>query len=672
MTMQGLRANLTRSVIKNATLSATSRQSVLKLTIPMVTPPVSQPVRFDVYEVDLRAGELRKHGIKIRLQEQPFLILQTLLETPGQIVTREELQKKIWPGDTFVDFDHGLHAAVNRLRQALGDAADNPRFVETVARRGYRFIGQIQAAPETPSGIRVVPQLVALPRERETGKSWRGPLVGFVSAAVLAAVLIFFNAWGLRNWLFSTHSFRSLAVIPLENLTGDAKLDYFADGMTEDLTTQLSKLGDLKVISHTSVMQYKGTTKPLPQIARELNVDAVVEGAVQLSGNHVRITAQLVDGRTDQHIWADNYDRDLSDVLLLQSDAARDIAKQIDLRLTPQQQQRLAKDAHPVNPDAYQAYLLGRYYWNKRTADGLAQAGKYFQQAIQKDPNYAPAYSGLSDYFAFLTLIGGPEILPPNQAMAQAKAAAVRAVQLDDSSAEAHASMAHILHNYDWDFEGAEREFKRAIELNPNYATVHHWYAHLLMQVGRTDESLAQARLATGLDPLSPFVNQGLARQYYLSRQYDKAIAQCQVVLQMDAAYLPARTQLALAYEQKGMLPQAVSTMEEARNQAGEKTDLPMVHALLAHAYALAGRKADAQNELNVLTAIGSKRYVPPSYVAIVYLALGDKDKAFEYLNKSYQDRSEQLLYLGVEPIVDPLRSDPRFDVLLKQVGLKR
>jgi TolB-like protein/DNA-binding winged helix-turn-helix (wHTH) protein/Flp pilus assembly protein TadD len=639
----------------------------------MVTPPVSQPVRFDVFEVDLRAGELRKHGIKIRLQEQPFLILQTLLETPGQIVTREELQKKIWPGDTFVDFDHGLHAAVNRLRQALGDAADKPRFVETVARRGYRFIGQVQvAAPETPSGIRVVSKEEALPRKRPAGKSWVGPLIGFTLAIAVAAVLVFFNVWGLRNWLFGARSFRSLAVLPLENLTGDAKLDYFADGMTEDLTTQLSKLGDLRVISHTSVMQYRGTTKPLPQVARELNVDAVVEGAVQLSGNHVRITAQLVDGRSDQHIWADDYDRDLSDVLLLQSDVARDIAKKIDVKLTPQQQLRLAKEAHPVNPDAYQAYLLGRYYWNKRTADGLAQSGQYFQQAIQKDPNYALAYSGLSDYFAFLTLIGGPELLPPKQAMIQAKAAAVKAVQLDDSSSEAHASMAHILHNYDWDFEGAEREFRRAIELNPNYATAHHWYAHLLMQIGRTDESLEQARLATELDPLSPFVNQGLARQYYLSRQYDKAIAQCQVVLQMDSTYLPARTQLALAYEQKGMLGDAVAALEQARRSAGEKTDLPMVHALLAHAYALAGRRADAQSELNVLTAIGQKRYVPPSYVAIVYLALGDKNKAFEYLNKSYQDRSEQLLYLAVEPVVDSLRSDARFDALLKQVGLKR
>lgn len=638
----------------------------------METSPALQPIRFDVFEVDLRAGELRKHGIRIRLQEQPFLILEALLETPGQIVTREELQKRVWPGDTFVDFDHGLHAAVNRLRQALNDAADSPRFVETVARRGYRFIGQVEVpAPVAPAPIPAVLTPASLPKVG-VRKPWMGPVVGFAAAVVVAALLVFFNAWGLRNWFFGSRSVRSLAVLPLDNLSADSKQDYFADGMTEDLITQLSKLGDLKVISHTSVMRYKGSNKPLPQIARELNVDAVLEGAVQLSGNHVRINAQLVDGRSDQHIWADGYDRDLSDVLLLQSDVARDIAKQIDLKLTPQQQQRLAKDAHPVNPDAYQSYLLGRYYWNKRTADGLAQAGKYFQQAIQQDPNYAPAYAGLSDYFAFLTLIGGPEILPPSQAMMQAKAAAVKAVQLDDSSAEAHASMGHILHNSDWDFDGAEREFKRAIELNPNYATVHHWYAHMLMQVGRTDESLAQAHMAQELDPLSPFINNGLARQYYLSRQYDKAIAQCRVGMEIDPTYLPARTQLALAYEQKGMFADAVSTMEEVRKLAGEKTDLPMVHALLAHAYALAGRRADAQSELSVLAAIGQKRYVPPSYLAIVYLALGDKDKAFSYLNKGYQDRSEQLLYLGVEPLVDPLRGDPRFDALLKQVGLKR
>jgi TolB-like protein/DNA-binding winged helix-turn-helix (wHTH) protein/Flp pilus assembly protein TadD len=637
---------------------------------PIAVPPLSQIIRFDVFEVDLRAGELRKGGTKIRLQEQPFLILQMLLENPGQVVTREELTKKIWPGDTFVDFDHGLHAAVNRLRQALNDSADHPRFVETVARRGYRFVGQLQPT-QLPAQLPTAPSPGADQSQKIAGissRSWVGSLVGFLLAVALAAGLVSFNVWGLRSWLFGTR-FHSLAVLPLANLTSDPKQDYFADGMTEDLTTQLSKLGDLKVISHTSVIQYKGTHKPLPEIARELNVDAVVTGAVELLEGRVRISAQLVDGRSDQHIWADNYDRELSNVLLLQSDVARDIAKKIDLELTPQQQQHLAKSAHPVNPEAYQAYLLGRYYWNKRTADGLAQAEKYFQQAIQKDPNYALAYSGLSDYFAFLTLLGGPEVLPPHTAMTQAKEAAVKGLQLDDSLAETHASMGHILHNYDWDFEGAEREFKRAIELNPNYATAHHWYSHYLMQLGRTEESLNEAKRAQELNPLEPSINNGLARQYYLSRQYDKAIAQCQIGLQIDPNYLPAAMQLALAYEQKGRVTEAVALLEKARGLAGT---LPVVRALLAHAYATAGRRADAQRELNVLASmVTHNQYVPPSYLAIVSLSLGDKDKAFAFLQQSYQDRSEHMLYLGVEPLVDPLRSDPRFDALLKQIGLK-
>lgn len=635
--------------------------------------PTSHLIRFGPFELDLRAGELRKGGIRIRLQEQPFLILQALLEVPGEVITREELKKKIWPQDTFVDFDHGLHSAVNRLREALSDSADRPRYVETVARRGYRFIGTVDkpvrdgavswgGATGADRGAR---------NPRGLWNSWTGTLAGFGIAVVVAGSLIAMNAWGLKDWLVGKsgrHAFRALAVLPLDNLTSDPKQDYVAEGMTEDLITELSKLENLKVISHTSVMQYKGSHKPLPEIAQELRVNAVVDGAVQLDGDRVRITARLVDAATDQQIWAEHYDRELSNVLLLQSEVARDIASQIDLELTPQQKQRLQAGARRVVPEAYQSYLLGRYYWNKRTADGLAKAGKYFQDAISKDPNYALAYSGLSDYYAFLTLIGGPELLPPNQAMTQSKAAAIKALQLDDSAAETHTSMAHVLHNYDWDFPAAEREFRRAIELNPNYATAHHLYSHLLMQLSRTDESLREATLAQQLDPLSPFINNGLARQYYLSRQYDKAIAQCQVGLNFDPTYLPARIQLGLAYEQKGMLKEAIAELEKARDLA---QNLPMAHALLAHAYAIAGRKAAAQSELSVLTTMAKSRYVPPSYFAIISIAMGDKNQAFAYLQKSYQDRSEQLLYLPVEPLVDPLRSDARFDSLLQQVGLK-
>jgi tetratricopeptide (TPR) repeat protein len=449
--------------------------------------------------------------------------------------------------------------------------------------------------------------------------------------------------------------------------------------MTEELITQLSRLGNLKVISRTSVMQYKGTKKPLRQIAGELHVDAVVEGAVQLADNRVRITAQLVNGATDEHIWADRYDRDLSNVLLLQSDVASDIAKQIDLQLTPQQQQRLHASAHPVNPDAYQSYLLGRYYWNLRSGQGLALAGKYFGDAIQKDPKFALAYAGQADYFAYLTVLGGPEILKPSDAMAQARAAAAKALQLDDSLAEAHAAMGNILHNYDWNWDAAEREYKKAIDLNPNYAMAHHLYAHLLIETGRKEESLAEAHRALDLDPYSPFVNNGLARQYYLSRDYEKAAAQCLIGLQISPEYFPARIQLALAYEQTGKLPQAVSELEQAAGlmasggapkSAASPIDVPVVHALLAHAYAVSGRNADAIKELNKLQAAAAKRYIPPSYFAIVWMALGDNKQAFSWLNTGYKDRSEHMLYLGLEPLVDPLRSDPRFASLLNKVGL--
>jgi len=452
--------------------------------------PSADTIRFGVFVLYVRCGELRKQGVRIRLQDQPLLILQALLERPGEIVTREELRARIWPADTFVDFDHGLYSAMKRLRDALGDSADNPRFIETLSRRGYRFIAPVTGAHEVTQAS-VSPQVLVVPSATEARTETPPPrlarrmaLVGLGVLVGSAALVVALKVGGLQSWIWGNISARpprSLAVLPLANLSSDPAQEYFADEVTEELITQFSKLGDLKVISRTSVMQYKGSRKQLPQIANELGVDAVVEGAVQLSGQRVRITAQLVDGKSDKHLWAEDYDRDLSDVLLLQSEVARDIAAKIDLQLTPQQEKRLEKQAHPVIPEAYQSYLLGRYYWNKRTADGLQKAGVYFEKAIQADPNYALAYSGLADYYAFLTLLGGPEVMRPPDAMAKAKAAAVRSLQLDDSLAEAHASMGHVLHNYDWDWAGAEREFKRAIELNPNYSIVHHWYAHLLI-----------------------------------------------------------------------------------------------------------------------------------------------------------------------------------------------
>jgi TolB-like protein len=603
---------------------------------------------------------------------------------------------------------------MKRLRDAIGDLADTPRFIETLARRGYRFIAPVES-PERPSGLIPVP----VEPPPAAGSKFGGELIpprpiGKVTLATLGglvaicAVCFALNVGGLRNFLLgkiSGRSYRSLAVLPLANLSSDPAQDYFADQMTDELITQFSNLGDLKVISRTSVMRYKGTKMSLPQIAQELGVDAIVEGAVRRLGPRVRITAQLVDAETNKHLWAKDYDRDLSDVLLLQSEVARDIARRIQVQLTPQQQKRLEKEIHPVVPDAYESYLLGRYYWNKRTADGLKKADDFFQQSIAKDPKYALAYSGLSDDYAF------PEIMPPREAMDKAKEAAVKALALDDSLAEAHASMGHVLHNYVWDWVRAEREFKRAIELNPNYSIAHHWYAHELMQLGRVQEGLEEALRAKALDPLWLFVNNGLARHYYLSRQYEPAIAQCRKALEIDPGYVPAHIQLGLAFEQKGMFSQAIAEFEQAREPAGTyaltgeenlsarnvspmpppssvssrsgvlstrsqplvsaAVDLPVVHAMLGHAYAKSGRRTEAQNELQVLATLAQTRYVAPSYQAIVYIGLGDKEQAFTWLEKSYRDRSEHMLYLRMEPLVDPLRDDPRFASLLKRVGLQ-
>ena len=393
-------------------------------------------LRFGVFEVDLRAGELRKHGLRIRLQEQPFQVLVTLLEQPGEVVTREALQKKLWPADTFVDFDHGLNKAVNKIRDALGDSAESPRFVETVARRGYRFLVEVKAADPTPvrtqklvapplptAETRDHPALVispATPKHRPPMLAWK------ISALVLLALLASLAAWIFHSPSRLAPAIHSLAVLPLESLSNDVSQDYFADGMTDELISDLGQISALRVISRTSVMGYKRTRKPLPQIARELNVDAVVEGTVLRSGDQVRITAQLIDAAADKHLWSESYEGELKDALALQNQVARAIADQIRIKLNPQEQATL-KIARVVNPEAYESYLKGRYFWNKRTPESLKIALRYFNQARDEDPNYAQAYSGLADTY---TLLGDWQygVMTPKEALPKAKAAAIKAL----------------------------------------------------------------------------------------------------------------------------------------------------------------------------------------------------------------------------------------------------
>jgi TolB-like protein/DNA-binding winged helix-turn-helix (wHTH) protein/Flp pilus assembly protein TadD len=632
-------------------------------------------LRFGVFELDLRAGELRKHGLRVRLQEQPFQILAMLLEHPGEVVTREELQKKLWPADTFVDFDHGLNKAISKIREALGDSAESPRFVETVARRGYRFLAEIKPAdassvrsPELATQLHVQPgsgdhaDLLGKPAKP---KQLLPSLVWKISAFVLFLLTASLAAWKLHSWNRPSPVIRSLAVLPLESLSSDASQDYFAEGMTDELISDLGQISALRVISRTSVMVYKHARKPLPQIARELNVDAVVEGTVLRSGDRVRITAQLIEASTDKHLWSESYEGELRDTLALQSKVARAIADQIRINLNPQELAAL-KTVKVVNPQAYESYLKGRYFWNKRTADGLKAALAYFNQAIEEDAKYAQAYSGLADTYA---LLGDWQyaVMTPKEAFPKAKAAAIKALELDSTLGEAHNSLAFCLDGFDWDFDAAGREFRRAMELNPGYATAHHWYAWHLALVGNYDEAVAEMRKAENLDPLSLIINADLAELLVLAHSYDESIGQSHKTIEMDPNFALAHNQLAQAYLEKHMNEEAVAELRKAVQLSGGS---PTCIASLARAYAASGEKAEAVKLLNDLKKRSSSGYSGASEIAVIYVSLGDSAQAMSWLERSYEERFNPGALL--RPGFDPLRSDPRFQNLVRRIGLLR
>ena len=632
-------------------------------------------LRFGVFELDLRAGELRKHDLRVRLQEQPVQLLAMLLEHPGEVVTREELQKKLWPADTFVDFDHGLNRAISKIREALGDSAESPRFVETVARRGYRFLAEVKVVDTVPvhsTELVTQPHPTAEVRRRRdlAGKfamlkhrlrslAWQISVFGLL---VLMASL----ATGkLHFWKRPSPLIRSLAVLPMESLSSDASQDYFADGMTDELISDLGQISALRVISRTSAMTYKHARKPLPQIARELNVDAVVEGTVLRSGDEVRITAQLIEASADKHLWSQSYEGELRDTLALQNRVARAIADQIRINLNPQEQAAL-KNVRVVNPEAYESYLKGRYFWNKRTADGLKVALTYFNQAIDEDPKYPQAYSGLADTYA---LLGDWQyaVMTPKEALPKAKAAASKALELDSALGEAHSSLAFSLDAFDWDFDSAEKEFRRAIELNPGYATAHHWYAWHLSVLGRFEEAIAEMRKAEILDPLSLIINADLAELLVVAHFYDESIRQSRRTIEMDPNFALAHHQLAQAYLQKHMNDEAVAELQKAVQLSG---DSPTCIASLARAYAASGNRSEAVKLLSELKKHSNPGYSDASEIAVIYAALGDSDQAMNWLEKSYEKRFNPSVLL--RPGFDPLRSDPRFEDLVRRIGLPR
>ncbi len=517
-------------------------------------------LRFGVFEIDLRTGELRKAGRKIGIQEQPLRVLVALLGRPGEMLTREELRNRVWASDTFVDFDTGLNKAVKKIREALGDSAESPVFIETVPRRGYRFIAPVETAPEmfAPAPSEPVP---AVKEETPAGAStpkrdsrWR--------QAVL--VLCALGLAGLAGWAWwmQNHSAppASIAVLPLENLSNNADQEYFADGITDELITELAKIGSLRVISRTSVIRYRRSHKPLAEIARELGANAVVEGTVLRSGDRVRVTAQLIDTAKDQHIWAQSYEQSLGDILDLQSHIAKDIAAHVNARLTASEQQRFAANRR-INPAAYDDYLKGRFFWNKRTEQDAKLAIHYFEQAIAAQLDYAEAYAGIAEAYVVLGLDRGT--MPPGEAFPKARRAAVKALEIDGSSSAGHTAMMWV-DLFQWKFREAAEEAQEAIRLSPNSSTAHHHYARLLAITGRFDESLAESRRSVELDPLDPIAGGGVAWNSYLARRYDKAIEQSLKMIEMHPEMDGYYEFIGWCYEAQGRFPEAIQALQQA------------------------------------------------------------------------------------------------------------
>jgi TolB-like protein/DNA-binding winged helix-turn-helix (wHTH) protein/Tfp pilus assembly protein PilF len=624
---------------------------------------------FGFFEVDVVAGELRRQGLKIKLQDQPFRLLVLLLDRAGDVVTREEVREALWPADTYVDFDHSLNTAVRKLREALGDAAGAPRYVETIARRGYRFIAPVaprptvQVAHSADAAVASVPPPSARP-----SSSARRPLTLAIVAVICAAALVAY--WMLPRRGPTTQSGRrlTLAVLPFENLSGDADREYLSDGLTEEMITQLGRLEPdrLRVLARSSTWKYKRADRDIGRLRRELGADYVLEGSLRLAGERVRVTAQLVQVDDQSQVWAETYERDLRDVLIVQSEVAEAVVRTIAVTLTPDAQARLAR-ARPVRSEAYQDYLRGRFFGNRRTEAALKQALGYFQKAIAADPGYAPAYSGLADSYLSLgaaSIVGG---LPPRQAMPQAKAAALKALQIDGTLAEAHTSLAMVHLLYDWDLAACEKEFRRAIELDPNYTTAHHWYSHCLLPLGRTEESLAESKRALELEPLQLVVGIHLGWHYLYARQYDQAIEQFRKTLELDPAFPQTQRLAAWAYLQKGMHPEAIAALRSALNSLERD---PEIEGELGHALAVAGRRAEALAILEGLGHLSATRYVSPYSVALVHAGLGNRDQALAWLDNAYAERSDYMPYLRLEPMLDGLRSDHRFAALVRRVGL--
>jgi len=640
-------------------------------------PKVSEPVRFGVFELDPGSGELRKNGLRLNLQDQPLQVLEILLEKPGQVVTREELQQRLWPSNTFVEFDKGIYNAIKRLRETLSDDAGSPRYIETIPRRGYRFIapvngnGAVSVAAPSAQEIRPVPVVAAEPRPWYRRKAL---LAAIAAAALLFGVPLGLSPSRIRLWLSrggGSPPIHSLAVLPLQNLSNDPAQEYFSDGMTDALITDLAQIGSVKVISRTTSMQYKQTKKSLPEIARELGVDGIIEGAVQHSGGRVRISAQLIHGPTDKHLWANSYERELGDVFGLEREVTEDIARQVQARLTTENQAAVAQ-FRPINPKALDAYLQGSYHLNgyaKGAGDEeKRKAAEYFQQAIDADPTFASAYNGLAN--AHLGLLW-----PSRQDAQAASHAAERSVALDPNSSDAHRTLGGM-REAAWDWTGAEEQYRRAIALNHNSASAHGDLGNLLDILGRLDEGWKEQQIALELDPnnvelFDSDVSDGLE----LRGEDDRAIAIYQMFLKRDPGDGYTHIGIARDYMKMGMHKEGIVHLEQFWTLFG----FPDVSAKVHRALATSGYRGAILESAKALEHLMATHQVSgPVTTAEFYATVGDKERAFYWLEQAYAQHDvliagtdDPLGFVETDPLLGPLRSDPRYKDLLRRMGLQ-
>jgi TolB-like protein/DNA-binding winged helix-turn-helix (wHTH) protein/Tfp pilus assembly protein PilF len=633
--------------------------------------------QFEEFRLDPQSRVLKRGDTTVPLTPKAFDLLLLLIQKAGRIVTKDELMKTVWP-DSFVE-ESNLTQTIFMVRKALEETSDR-RYILTVQGQGYRFLVPVREAaihrpeieapaPPPDAGHAVDIQFQSQPHH---AKNWRSIVI---ASTVIAAVLIVASSlwlWRARHNVAEATGKIKLAVLPFENFTGDPGQDYFSDGLTEEIISQLGNLdpAHLGVIARTSVMHYKNSQESIPQIGKDLGVQYVIEGSVRRDAERVRITAQLIQVSDQSHLWAREYDRDLGHLLELQGEIARAVANEIEFSLSGRRPIEAAREITVPAPDAnsyeaYDLYLKGRYFWNKRTAEGFRQAADYFQQAVDRDPNYGRAYAGLADTFGLMsTWYVGPQ----NELMPKARAAALRALELDEGLADAHASLALIKENYDYDWPGAEKEFRRAIQLNPQYATAHQWYAEFLSWQGRFDEAFAETERARQLDPLSLIIASDHAYILYYSRQYESAVKQGRSILELDPNFGHAWGVMLSSYLQLGAYNEAIKVIK----RLADRDKSPWDWAWEAAVYGRSGHAQETRQALEKLQqGYGSRADRIPTLL-IAYLGTGQKEQALDLLERAYSEHSNAVLQIKVDAMYDPLRSDPRFQDLLRRVGLER